>query len=47
MALTVEEIEGYFYSDLDGELVLEKFSAPSVSELLSEYNLGLTQNTTF
>ncbi len=47
MALTEEDIEGYFYSDLDGELVLEKFSAPSVSELLSEYNLSLTQTLLF
>ena len=29
MALAVEEVEEDFYSDLDGELVLEKFSAPS------------------
>ena len=47
MALTVEDIEGYFYSDLDGELVLEKFTAPSASELLGEYNLGLTQTLLF
>ncbi|TFH24141.1 DUF790 family protein [Candidatus Bathyarchaeota archaeon] len=42
MALAVEDVEEYFYSDLDGELVLEKFFAPSASELLGEYNLGLT-----
>ena len=47
MALTVEEVEEDFYSDLDGELVLEKFSAPSASELLGEYNLGLTQTLLF
>jgi uncharacterized protein len=47
MALTVEEVEEAFYSDLDDELVLEKFSAPSASELLSEYNLGLTQTLLF
>ena len=28
-------------------MVLEKFSAPSVSELLSEYNLSLTQTLLF
>lgn len=47
MFLTVEDVEGYFYSDLDGELVLEKFLAPSASELLGEYNLGLTQTLLF
>jgi predicted nuclease of restriction endonuclease-like RecB superfamily len=47
MALAVEDVEEYFYSDLDGELVLEKFFAPSASELLGEYNLGLTQTLLF
>jgi len=47
MALAVEDVEEDFYSDLDGELVLEKFSAPSASELLGEYNLGLTQTLLF
>ena len=47
MSLTVEDVEGNFYSDLDGELVLEKFFPPSTSELLSEYNLGLTQTLLF
>jgi uncharacterized protein len=47
MSLSVEEVEGYFYSDLDGELVLENFSAPSASELLGEYNLCLTQTLLF
>ncbi len=47
MALAVEAIEEDFYSDLDGELVLEKFVAPSVLELLGEYNLGLTQTLLF
>jgi uncharacterized protein len=47
MALKVENVEEYIYSDLDGELVLEKFSAPSTSELLGEYNLGLTQTLLF
>ncbi|MGZ4850130.1 MAG: DUF790 family protein [Candidatus Bathyarchaeia archaeon] len=47
MALKVEDVEENFYSDLDGELVLEKFSAPSDSDLLGEYNLGLTQTLLF
>ena len=47
MALTVENVEEAFYSDLDDELVLEKFAAPSASELLGEYNLGLTQTLLF
>ena len=47
MALAVEDVEEDFYSDLDGELVLEKFFAPSASELLGEYNLGLTQTLLF
>ncbi len=47
MSLSTEEVEAHFYSDLDSELVLEKFSAPSASELLSEYNLSLTQTLLF
>ena len=47
MALTVEDLEEYIYSDLDDELVLEKFLAPSASELLAEYNLSLTQTLLF
>jgi len=47
MALKIEDVEENFYSDLDGELVLEKFTAPSASELLGEYNLGLTQTLIF
>ncbi len=47
MTLEVEDVEEDFYSDLDGELVLEKFVAPSASELLGEYNLGLTQTLLF
>jgi uncharacterized protein len=47
MALAIEDVEETFYSDLDGELVLEKFEAPSTSELLGEYNLGLTQTLLF
>jgi len=47
LALAVEDVEEDFYSDLDGELVLEKFLAPSASDLLGEYNLGLTQTLLF
>ncbi len=47
MSLSIEDVEGCFYSDLDSELVLEKFSAPSASELLGEYNLSLTQTLLF
>jgi predicted nuclease of restriction endonuclease-like RecB superfamily len=47
MSLTVEDVEKYIYSDLDDELVLEKFLAPSASELLAEYNLSLTQTLLF
>jgi len=47
MDLSVEDVEEDFYSDLDRELVLENFAAPSVSELLGEYNLGLTQTLLF
>jgi uncharacterized protein len=47
MALSIQDVEKDFYSDLDSELVLEKFDAPSVSELLSEYNLSLTQTLLF
>ena len=47
MALTVEAVEEAFYSDLDDELVLENFTAPSATELLGDYNLGLTQTLLF
>jgi predicted nuclease of restriction endonuclease-like RecB superfamily len=47
MALLVEDVEQDFYSDLDGELVLEKVAMPSASELIGEYNLGLTQTLLF
>lgn len=47
MSLSEEDVDEYFYSDLDSELVLEKFSAPSTSELLCNYNLGLTQTLLF
>ena len=47
ITLSVEDIDRYFYSDLDSELVLEKFSAPIASELIGEYNLSLTQTLLF
>jgi predicted nuclease of restriction endonuclease-like RecB superfamily len=47
LALSVENVEENFYSDLDGELILEKFAAPSALELIGEYNLGLTQTVLF
>ena len=47
MTLRVEDLEENFYSDLDEELVLENLVAPSASELLDEYNLGLTQTLLF
>ncbi len=47
MALSIGDVEENFYSDLDSELVLEKFTPPSTSELLGEYNLGLTQTLLF
>ncbi len=46
-SLSLEDIEADFYSDLDDELVLENFVASSASELLGEYNLGLTQTLLF
>ncbi len=47
MRLSKDDVEKNFYSDLDSELVLEKFRAPSAFELLEEYNLGLTQTLLF
>jgi predicted nuclease of restriction endonuclease-like RecB superfamily len=47
ITLTKEDVEESFYSDLESELVLEKFTEPSTSELLEEYNLGLTQTLLF
>jgi uncharacterized protein len=46
-SLSFEDVERDFYADLDSELVLERFTAPLVSELLGEYNLGLTQTLLF
>lgn len=46
-ALTIETIEEQMYADLDAELILEKFEAPSALELLQQYNLSLTQTLLF
>ena len=46
-ALTTELIEEQLYADLDSELILTKFDAPSASELLQQYNLSLTQTLLF
>ncbi len=47
LALSPEVVEASFYADLDDELVLERFEAPSASELLEHYNLSLTQTLLF
>ena len=44
--LTTENVEEYLYSDLDDELILEKFDPPSASELLEQVQLGLNANAT-
>ncbi len=46
-ALTTEIIEEQLYADLDSELVLTKFEAPSALELLQQYNLSLAQTLLF
>lgn len=47
LGLTVDAVEAYFYADLEGELVLEKFNTLTASELLAQYNLSLTQTLLF
>jgi predicted nuclease of restriction endonuclease-like RecB superfamily len=47
MALTTENFEKYLYADLDDELILEKLTPPSASELLEQYNLSLSQTLLF
>jgi len=46
-ALTTEIIEEQLYADLDSELILTKFDAPSAAELLQQYNLSLAQTLLF
>jgi predicted nuclease of restriction endonuclease-like RecB superfamily len=45
--LTPADIEEQLYADLDSELVLTKFDAPSALELLQQYNLSLAQTLLF
>ncbi|MCL1977259.1 MAG: DUF790 family protein [Candidatus Bathyarchaeota archaeon] len=47
MALSIEAVEEQLYADLDAELMLEKFDAPTAVELLQQYNLSLTQTLLF
>jgi predicted nuclease of restriction endonuclease-like RecB superfamily len=47
IAQTFEAVEEQFYADLDAELLLEKFEAPTALELLQQYNLSLTQTLLF
>ena len=47
IALPIEAIEENLYSDLDSELILEKSTPPTATELLTEYNLSLTQTLLF
>jgi predicted nuclease of restriction endonuclease-like RecB superfamily len=45
--VTTQEVEQFFYADLETELILEKFDPLSPKELLEEYNLSLTQTLLF
>jgi predicted nuclease of restriction endonuclease-like RecB superfamily len=45
--LSTEIIEEQLYADLDSELILTQFDAPSASELLLQYNLSLVQTLLF
>ncbi|MDR0373697.1 MAG: DUF790 family protein [Nitrososphaerota archaeon] len=47
MALSTQTIEELLYADLESELIIEKFEAPTASELLKQYNLSLTQTLLF
>ena len=47
VALSVEAVEEQMYADLDAELILEKFEAPTALELLQQYNLSLAQTLLF
>jgi predicted nuclease of restriction endonuclease-like RecB superfamily len=47
MARTTQHIEEQLYADLDSELILTKFDAPSALELLQQYNLSLAQTLLF
>jgi predicted nuclease of restriction endonuclease-like RecB superfamily len=45
--MTPEAVDEYLYADLDSELTLEKFTPLTPHELLSAYNLSLTQTLLF
>ena len=45
--VTVEEVEVFFYADLETELILDRFEPLPPRELLEEYNLSLTQTLLF
>jgi len=47
LSLNIKDIEEQMYADLDAELFLEKFEAPTPTELLQQYNLSLTQTLLF
>lgn len=47
LSLTPQNIEDYFYADLDDELILTAFDPPSPLELLQQYNLSLMQTLLF
>jgi predicted nuclease of restriction endonuclease-like RecB superfamily len=47
MSLSIEDVEEQLYADLDAELILEAFEAPTPLELLQQYNLSLTQTLLF
>jgi predicted nuclease of restriction endonuclease-like RecB superfamily len=44
---SLEAVEEQIYADLDAELFLKKFEAPTALELLQQYNLSLTQTLLF
>jgi hypothetical protein len=44
---TLEEVEQFFYADLETELILNKFDPLLPKDLLEEYNLSLTQTLLF
>lgn len=47
LGLSINDIEGNLYADLDNELILESIDYPSPEELLESYNLSLTQTLLF
>jgi predicted nuclease of restriction endonuclease-like RecB superfamily len=47
LSLSVQLLEELLYADLDSELIIETFEAPTASDLLCQYNLSLTQTLLF